>query len=48
MVLYHANGRVVKAHEDYLEQEAQKHATSNGYDDQAGIAKKKDAKDAGV
>jgi hypothetical protein len=47
MVLYHANGRVVKAHEDYLEQAAQKQINIHHYDDQAVIAKKKDAKDAG-
>jgi hypothetical protein len=45
MVLYQANGRVVKAHEDYLEQEARKNADldKNRYTDQIEIVKKKDA-----
>ncbi|KAF2824867.1 hypothetical protein CC86DRAFT_252978, partial [Ophiobolus disseminans] len=43
MVLYHPNGRVVKQHEDYLEQEAAKNANDNArrYYDQINIAKKK-------
>jgi hypothetical protein len=42
MVLYHANGRVVKAHEDYLEREAAKHATAPKiqYEDQIEVCKK--------
>jgi hypothetical protein len=44
MVLYQANGRVVKAHEDYLEQEARRNADldKNRYTDQIEIVKKKD------
>jgi hypothetical protein len=42
MVLYHANGRVVKAHEDYLEREAARHATTPNiqYEDQIEVCKK--------
>jgi hypothetical protein len=42
MVLYHANGRVIKTHEDYLEKEAQKHIRLCHYDDQAGFARARD------
>jgi hypothetical protein len=42
MVLYHANGRVVKAHEDYLEKEAQEHSRLCQYDDQAEFARARD------
>jgi hypothetical protein len=34
MVLYHANGRVVIAHENYLEQKARKKALADGYVEQ--------------
>jgi hypothetical protein len=42
MVLYHANGRVVKVHEDYLEREAARHATTPNiqYEDQIEVCKK--------
>jgi hypothetical protein len=42
MVLYHADGRVVKAHEDYLEREAARHATAPKiqYEDQIEVCKK--------
>jgi len=39
-VLYHANGRVVKAHEDYLEREAANEATRTQYEDQISVCKK--------
>jgi hypothetical protein len=42
MVLYHANGRVVKAHEDYLEKEEAKLIKRHLYRDQIAEAKKKD------
>jgi len=42
MVLYHVNGRVVKAHEDYLETEAMKDARTSGYRNQSSIPKKRD------
>jgi hypothetical protein len=44
MVLYHANGRVVKAHEDYLEREAAKDATleDNRYEEQIHVCKRHD------
>jgi hypothetical protein len=44
MVLYHSDGRVVKAHEDYLEQQAQNHINDNHYDDQARIVRASDPK----
>jgi hypothetical protein len=37
MVLYHANGRVVIAHENYLEQEARKKALADGYVEQIDV-----------
>ncbi|KAH7070617.1 hypothetical protein BKA63DRAFT_476019 [Paraphoma chrysanthemicola] len=40
MVLYHPDGRVIKAHEDYLEQQAQKDANER-YDDQIDVVKNK-------
>tara|TARA_R110002003_G_scaffold103_9_gene8174 strand:+ start:5245 stop:6606 length:1362 start_codon:yes stop_codon:yes gene_type:complete len=46
MVLYHANGRVVKAHEDYLEREARKDSDLNRYVDQIEVVKQKAAKEA--
>jgi hypothetical protein len=44
MVLYHANGRVVKAHEDYLEKEAAKHAALEDirYEEQINVCKRHD------
>ncbi|KAH7082320.1 hypothetical protein FB567DRAFT_605670 [Paraphoma chrysanthemicola] len=41
MVLYHPDGRVDKAHEDYLERQAQEDATKNNYDDQIDVVKNK-------
>ncbi|KAH9861249.1 hypothetical protein IAQ61_010986 [Plenodomus lingam] len=41
MVLYHSNGRVVIAHENYLEQEAHKVATKKRYEDQIDIYNKR-------
>jgi hypothetical protein len=50
MVLYHANGQVMKAHEGYLEQAARKKAEDphNRYEEQIEVAKAKDpnARDA--
>jgi hypothetical protein len=37
MVLYHPNGRVVLAHEHYLEQEARNNADGHGYIDQIDV-----------
>jgi hypothetical protein len=42
MVLYHADGRVVRAHDAYLEQEAQKVAHASRYTDQADVIEKRD------
>jgi hypothetical protein len=42
MVLYHDDGRVIKAHDDYLEREARKEAIAQNYTDQIDIAKSKD------
>ncbi|KAG9190809.1 hypothetical protein G6011_08897 [Alternaria panax] len=44
MVYYHANGRVVQAHEDYLEQQAQKEANDETklYIDQIDVCKLKE------
>jgi hypothetical protein len=44
MVLYHANGRVVKKHDDYLEQEAAKYANANHYEEQIEHCKRHDPK----
>ncbi|KAH8639761.1 hypothetical protein IG631_07531 [Alternaria alternata] len=43
MVLYHANGRVVQAHEDYLEQQAQSIAEKCHYVDQIEVYKQRNA-----
>jgi hypothetical protein len=43
MVLYHANGRVVQAHEDYLEQQAQSIAKECDYVDQINVYKQRNA-----
>ncbi|KAF2024936.1 hypothetical protein EK21DRAFT_93643 [Setomelanomma holmii] len=45
MVLYHANGRVVKAHEDYLEQAARRDADdpSKCYIDQIDVVKQRNS-----
>jgi hypothetical protein len=41
MVLYHANGRVVIAHENYLEQEARKKALADGYVEQIDFCRQR-------
>ncbi|CAN9380829.1 unnamed protein product [Alternaria alternata] len=43
MVLYHANGRVVQAHEDYLEQQAHSIARKCDYVDQIDVYKQRNA-----
>jgi hypothetical protein len=43
MVLYHANGRVVIAHENYLEQQARKDATEKRYIDQIDVYRQREA-----
>ncbi|KAH9873285.1 hypothetical protein J1614_005683 [Plenodomus biglobosus] len=41
MVLYHSNGRVVIAHDNYLEQEARKESIKNRYEDQIDICNRR-------
>jgi hypothetical protein len=43
MVLYHTDGRVIKAHDDYLEQKARQEAENFWYTDQIDIVKLKDS-----